>query len=62
MHFVILRCERIEPWSIVNEKTVKTVRNIVIDVAELVATEDLSNIHPTNPLANKRLFCAIDLV
>jgi hypothetical protein len=33
-----------------------------MNVAELMVAEDLSDIHPTNPLANKRLFCAIDLV
>jgi hypothetical protein len=43
-------------------ETVERVRNIATSVAELVATEDLSNINPTNPLANNRLFCGIDLV
>jgi hypothetical protein len=45
-----------------NGKKIKAIRKIVINVAELVATEDLSDIHPTNPLANKRLFCGIDWV
>jgi hypothetical protein len=37
-------------------------KGILTNVAELLGAEDLSVIHPANPLANKRLFCAIDLV
>jgi hypothetical protein len=37
-------------------------KSVLMNVAELMGAEDLSDIHPTSPLANKRLFCAIDLV